>query len=622
MVRANSQHEAVMPDRDELLNLAALVAISLSVFVAYSPAMHGELIWDDSAHVTKPELVTWRGLYRIWSEPGATQQYYPLLHSAFWIEYQFWGTTTYPYHIVNICEHIASVWILFLILSKLQIRGAILAAALFGIHPVMVESVAWISEQKNTLSTVFYLGAALVYLRFDEARLRASYIGASVLFLLALLTKSVTATLPVALLVIFWWRRGSLSWRRDIVPLLPWFAVGIVAGLCTAWVERTYIGAEGSDFQLTLVQRGLLAGRIIWFYLAKLFWPAHLIFIYPRWKVDASIWWQWLFPLAALLVTIVLWILRNRWRAPLAGWLFFAGTLFPVLGFFNVFPFVFSYVADHFQYLASLGIIVPFSAGAVLAMRYWAQLSSRNRDSQLPQWICYGLSTLLVGALAALTWQQSHSYSDIVTLYETTIDKNPACWMAYNNLGALYIRRGHPQEAIEPLQTATTIKPDYGDAFNNLGLAYTAMNKHEEAVQHYREAVRIDGKNPEFHNNLGIALGNMNNPREAAEQFRAALDANPEFVKARTNLGSAYTQLHEPERALEQLQLALASNPDFAFGHMNLAIAYEQLGKSDEAISEAELALSLARKQGQIELAQRITNWLAKYNAASHVPLR
>ena len=520
MVYRNSLNEAVMLDRNKLLSLTALTAVSLSVFIVYSPAMHGELIWDDSAHITKPELATWRGLYRIWSEPGVTQQYYPLLHSGFWIEYQFWGTNTYPYHIVNICEHIASVWILFLILNKLQIPGAVLAAAVFGIHPVMVESVAWISEQKNTLSAVFYLGAALVYLRFDDARQRTTYIGASVLFVLALLTKSVTATLPAALLLIFWWRRGSLSWRRDIVLLLPWFAVGIVAGLWTAWVERTYIGAAGSDFELSLVQRGLLAGRIIWFYAAKLFWPANLIFIYPRWKVDASIWWQSLFPLAALIVTVVFWILRDRWRAPLAGWLYFVGTLFPVIGFLNVYPFVFSYVADHFQYLASLGLIVPFSAGAVLGMRYLAQMSSRNSDSKMLQWIGGGLSMLLVGGLAVLTWRQSHTYSDIVTLYHTTIDKNPACWLAYNNLGRLYIRRGHPETAIEQLQRATTIKADYGDAFNNLGLAYTAMNKREEAVGYYREAIKIDGKNPEFRNNLGIALGTMNNPREAAEQFR------------------------------------------------------------------------------------------------------
>jgi hypothetical protein len=239
----------------------------------------------------------------------------------------------------NLLEHIAATWLVFFILRKLRIPGALLAAAIFALHPVMTESVAWITEQKNTLSAVFYLSAFLLYLDFDEQRRWSSYLGASLLFTLGLLTKTVIATLPAALLVVFWWQRGKLFWRRDAMPLIPWFVLGGTAGLFTAWVERALIGAQGPDFQLTLVQRGLLAGRVIWFYVGKLLWPANLIFIYPHWNVDPAIWWQWLFPLAALVMTALLWLLRKKWRAPLAGWLFFVGTLFPVLGFFNVFPF-------------------------------------------------------------------------------------------------------------------------------------------------------------------------------------------------------------------------------------------------------------------------------------------
>ena len=155
-------------------------------------------------------------------------------------------------------------------------------------HPVCAESVAWISEQKNTLSLVFYLLAALAYLRFDEAqdpRPPRTWWKATGWFTLALLTKSVTSTLPAALLVVFWWKRGRLSWKRDARPLLPWFILALVGGLTTAWVERTYIGAEGAEFTLSMGQRCLLAGRIIWFYLGKLVWPSHLVFVYRHWDV-------------------------------------------------------------------------------------------------------------------------------------------------------------------------------------------------------------------------------------------------------------------------------------------------------------------------------------------------
>ncbi len=361
-----------------------MALIVAATCVAYYPALHGEFLWDDDAHVTKPELRSLRGLHRIWFEayrvgpagqllPGATQQYYPLLHSAFWLEYHLWGTSALGYHLANLALHCAAVCLIYLILRKLNVPGALLAAGIFALHPVQVESVAWITEQKNTLSAVFYLSAMLVYLHFDRSRTPDAYIAAVVLFVLGLLSKTVTATLPAALLVIFWWQRGTLSWKRDVLPLLPLFALGAVAGLFTAWIERNLIGAQGAPFDLTFVQRCLLAGRVVCFYLGTLIWPSNLIFIYPRWPIDPAKLRAWLFPLAAITTTVVLFMLRHRWRAPLAGWLFFVGTLFPVLGFFNVYPFVFSYVADHFQYLSCLGMIVLSAAAlAIGIVSTWA----------------------------------------------------------------------------------------------------------------------------------------------------------------------------------------------------------------------------------------------------------
>ena len=377
---------AVRPSASPQLWLlfAGLVLLTLAV---YYPAWHGGMLWDDDAHITRVDLRSLSGLWRIWFDVGATQQYYPAAHSAFWVFYQLWGDNTLGYHLANIVLHASSAFLVAVILRRLAIPGAVLAALIFAVHPVNVESVAWMTELKNTLSGVCYLGAALMYLRFDESRDRRWYALAAGLFVLALFSKTVTATLPAALLVIFWWQRGRIRWREDVVPLLPFFAIGVAGGLLTAWVERAQIGAEGPAFQFTFVERCLIAGRAFWFYLGKLVWPTDLMFIYPRWQVSQQVVWQYAYPIALVALVAALWWYRTRSRAPLAAVLFFAGTLFPALGFFNVYPFIYSFVADHFQYLASLGIIVLASAAAAtLAARWLTVVVGRDcRSARAPR---------------------------------------------------------------------------------------------------------------------------------------------------------------------------------------------------------------------------------------------
>ncbi|SPE39993.1 Tetratricopeptide TPR_2 repeat protein (fragment) [Candidatus Sulfopaludibacter sp. SbA3] len=334
--------------------------LACATLVAYLPALHGGLLWDDSSHVTKADLQSLHGLWRIWLDLGATQQYYPLLHTAFWLEHWAWGDAVLGYHLANVAMHALSACLVVMIVRRLSLPGAWLAGFVFALHPVCVEAVAWISEQKSTLSGVFYLAAALTYLQFDQTRRKSRYLLALGLFLLALMSKTVTGTLPAALLVVFWWQRGRIEGKRDVLPLVPWFALGASAGLFTAWVEQDsrFIGAQGTHYALTVVGRLLLAGRVPWFYASKVLWPWDLMFIYPRWRIDPGQWWQYLFPLGMAAVAAVLVVLARRTRGPLAGFLIFAGTLFPVLGFLNVYPFRYSYVADHFQYLACLGIRV------------------------------------------------------------------------------------------------------------------------------------------------------------------------------------------------------------------------------------------------------------------------
>jgi protein O-mannosyl-transferase len=645
-----------------------LVALVAAVFLTYQPAWQGGMLWDDEAHVTLLELRSLDGLGRIWfdvaawhrvDQPwykafGATQQYYPLLHSFFWLQWQLWGDATLGYHLVNIALHAIAAVLVALLLRRLKIPGALLAAAIFALHPVQVESVAWITEQKNTLSAVFYLAAALMYLRFDQSRRvdlsppvrtewtkihpALSYTLAFGLFVLGLLSKTVTATLPAALLVVFWWQRGKLSWRRDVLPLTPFFLLATAAGALTAYVERKLIGAEGAEFELTIIERLLMAGRVVWFYLGKLCWPAELIFFYPRWGIDQAVWWQYLYPLAAVLLVAVLGLLafRYRWRAPLAGVLFFVGTLFPVLGFFNVYPFRFSLVADHFQYLASLGIIALAAAGLALLWTRFAEstpLVPREKCPSLQSTMSlegpssrrsvtgtlagYGLCLLLLAALAVLSWRQSRMYADNETLYLTTIERNPQCWIAYDNWGFLLIGRGQFDEGVAYCRKAQEINPGAAEPYNHLGLAAARRGRYDEAIACFEQSVAI---RPDFimaQNNLGGALMAQGRLDEAIAHCRKALEINPDYVEALSNLGVALMNQWQFEEAALQYRRALELRPNDAQvydnlghmaesqGHIDAAIAHYRKAleiKPDHAAIHSHLGVSLTR-QGQVDEA-------------------
>ena len=568
--------------------------------MAYLPALRGGLLWDDTSHVTTPELQSLHGLWRIWFDLGATQQYYPLLHSAFWMEHRIWGDAVLGYHLTNVTLHAASACLVVMIVRRLSLPGAWLAGLVFALHPVCVESVAWISEQKSTLSGVFYLGSALAYLRFDQSRRASRYLLAFGLFALALLSKTVTATLPAALLVVFWWQRGRIEWKRDLRPLLPWFALGASAGLFTAWVERTFIGAKGADFTLTLIQRCLLAGRAVCFYAGKLLWPRNLTFIYPRWNIDPGQWWQYLFPAGVVALAIGLCLLARRHRGPLAGFLIFAGTLFPVLGFLNVYPFRYSYVADHFQYLAALGLIVPVaSALAVMAGRIAPGRAGR-----------VAFAAVLPAALGVLTWGQSGMYRDAETLYRETLVRDPDSWMAHNNLGNILLEiPGERDDAMAHFEEALRIRPDYWEAHLSLGNALIQIpGRLADGIAEYQTAVRLDPEAERARSNLGAALLLEDRPREAIVQLETALRIKPRYAEAHNNLGNAFLQTFGrlPD-AIREYQAALRINPDYVQAHVNLGNALLQVpGRRADAIAEYETAVRIQPNPDVQGLVERL----------------
>jgi protein O-mannosyl-transferase len=555
---------------------AVLLVFTLAV---YWPSINGSPVWDDDAHMTKPELQPPAGLCRIWTKLGATQQYYPLVHTVFWVEHRVFGDATPGYHLLNILLHFFSALLLVTILRRLGIPGkaAWLAGGIFALHPVMVESVAWITELKNTLSGVFFLSAALAYLTFDRKREKKHYVIALMLFLFGLFAKSVIVTLPAVLLVVFWWKRGRIEWKRDVVPLLPFFAIGIVSGLFTAWVERSYAGAVGSDFNLAFIDRCLIAGRAVWFYLYKLLWPADLVFIYPRWHIDALAAWQYLFPAAFLLAAVLLWALRNRFRAPLAVLLYFAVTLFPALGFFNIYPFCYSFVADHFQYLASIGPIAAAAAGIVQGT---GLLKERLKRPLLPLFCAILLSVLFL-----LSWKQSRMYSDADALYRTTIKKNPDCWMAHNNLGVLLGKIGRNDEAMAHYLKALELNPNNADAHNNLGLLLANIGRTNDAMVHLLKALELDPNHAEAYNNLGLLLTNTGQTNEAMVHFQKALEINPDYADACYNLGLLLANMGRTDEAVAYYRKALEIKPNYTKAHNNLGVLFKGMGRTDEALA-------------------------------------
>ena len=595
-----------------------------AALAAYLPALSGGFIWNDSDYVTAPALRSLGGLGRIWGELGATQQYYPLLHSAFWLEHRLWGDHPLGYHLATLLLHAGACVLFALVLRRLAVPGAWLAALLFALHPVHVESVAWITEEKNTLSLVFYLGAALAYLEFDAGRRKGAYAAALALFVLSLGCKTVTATLPAALLVVLWWKRGRLGWRRDVAPLLPWLLLGAATGIFSSWVERRYLGAEGAAFDLALPGRVLVAGRAVWLYAGKLLWPLDLNFVYARWSVDAADARQWLAPLGVAGLAGALWALRRRSRAPLAVWLLFTGSLFPVLGFVNLYGASYSWVWDHWQYLADLAPLAL--AGAALA-RAWDWAEARLR----------GLGPALAAAplllLGCLTWAHGAMFHDDPTLYRATLALNPDCWLAHNNLGkiladtpgrlpdaiahygeALRLRPGSAEahynlanalarspgrlaDAVAQYEEAIRLRPDYVEAHNNLGNAWRRVPDHQgDAAAEYQAALRLGPDSPETRNNLGsVWLEVPGRLGDAVAQFEAALRLKPGYPEAHFNLGSALSRL--PGRlddAIAQYREALRLNPGYAEAHYNLGNALSRRpGLLGDAIAQYEEALRL-----------------------------
>jgi len=605
--RQQARGQAPAPWRISLRTMVIPAAvIVVAVVLAYVPALQGDYIWDDPKYVSEnPVLLDPGGLTRIWTELGATVQYYPLVFTTFWLEYRLWGLDTFGYHLVNVLLHAASSILLWRVLCRLSVPGAWLAAAIFALHPIQVESVAWITERKNVLAGFFYLAAALSYLHFEprdfadapKQRRWKLYLLSLVLFLAALFSKTVTCSLPAAILLLVWWKRGRILLPR-LVPLIPMFIVGAALASVTAWMEKNNVRTVGADWDFSWLERCLIAGRALWFYIGKLVLPVNLTFNYPRWQIDTAAWWQYLFPVTAVALVAVLWLLRKRiGRAPLISALFFGGTVLPALGFTNTYPMRYSFVADHFQYLACIGPItlaVAWLTANLLERQRGSAGRSKVGDGQALPGSFFGLAAVMVVVLVVVSSGQARIYENRQTLWVDTLEINPESFLGHNNLGTIYLEMGRTDQAFRHFQEAVRIKPDFHEAQSNLGRIYMMKGMPTEGVAHCAEAVRLKPNSFESQYNLANALAQDGNLTAAVDHYELAAALRPQNAMVHNNLANALAQLGRYEDAARHYREAITLRPDYALAHRNLGLALAAQGDIEGATISYRKSLQLA----------------------------
>ncbi len=609
---------------------ADLALIGL-ILLTYYPALSGGFIWDDDSHLTaNPCVVGPLGLKDIWT--SAHVRICPLVQTTFWLEYRLWGLHPMPYHLVNILCHAGAALALWRVLRALRVPGAWFGAALWAVHPVQVESVAWITELKNTQSGLFFLLAVLCFCRSrqeksasEPQRLFDGYYRLTLVFAgLALTSKSSTVVLPLILALCAWWMDRRWHWRRNVLQLAPLVLLSAMSGVVTLWTQKLE-GAFDPQFALGYAERAAVAGKVVWFYAGKLLWPHPLIFIYPRWRIDPASFAAYLPTLAIVALLIVLWWQRDRWaRIPFFTLAYFVAALLPVLGLIDTFFWRYSFVGDHFQYLAGMGPLALAGAGLTTGLGALGQPS---------RWLRPGICGALLLTLCLLASRQCATYKNDEILWTATLARNPASWMSHNNLGIILDDLpGRQAEAIFHYQEALRLGPENAKAHSNLAgdlgkipgreaeaiahaeaalridphlgwahyhlaeLLAAQPGRQAEAIAHYEQALRLMPNSAEIHCKLAFELARVpGRETEGIAHFREALRLRPDFAEAHNDL--ALLLVNQPggaDEAAAQFEAALRLRPDWDEAHNNYAGLLSTLpGRLPEAIAHYETALRL-----------------------------
>ncbi len=589
-----------VPWRTFILKAGLMVLITVA---AYLPALRAGFVFDDGTLILRNRMLKAPdGLYRFWFTTEASD-YYPLSWTLLWSEWHWWGDHPAGYHVVNLLLHGANAVLVWLILQRLRIRGAWVAAALFAVHPVNVATVAWVSEQKNTLAMLLYALSILWYLRFDEDDCWRWYALSLVAFLLALLSKTAVVMLPFVLLSCAWWRRGRLRWK-DFCRAGPYVALGLALGLTTVWFQQ-YRALGGNTLRTEgFLPRLAAAGWVPWFYLTKVLLPLNLVVVYPKWQIAASRWLSWVSGIMLVACFALFWRKRGSWGRPcLFGLGYFVVTLFPVLGFFDQGFYHYSLVADHWQYFSMVGAVA-------LAVAAVDTIGRRAGE----RWRCLrtAVGTAVLVALAAATWSRSTVYADNETLWRDNLAKNPNAYVAHENLGVALVEAGQPDAGMKEFQQALRIAPDEPSVHNSIALILADRGRTQEALAHYQEALRLRPNYSDAHCGLAVLLASQGRISEAMAHDREALRLNPWHADACNNLAWLLATREESTPQDRAWAVQLASRALQSVGHPQasyldtLAAACAATGRFQEALADAQKAIDLARAAGQAALADQI----------------
>jgi tetratricopeptide (TPR) repeat protein len=599
MPAPSTRPESPAPRRRAGRTLLAAAALVLLGVLVLRPVLAGGWLWDDESEVTDNRILRDpAGLARIWLAP-AGPDYFPLKSTAQWLEWRAWGARPAGYHAVSLALHLASALLLWRLLRRLGARWGWLGGLLFAVHPLAVESVAWAAELKNTLSLPLLLLALAAWLDWDEAGRPAAYARSLLFFLAAMLAKSSVVMLPAVLLLLAWWRRGRIA-GRDLAAAAPFFAVSLVLGAVTwRFQHRVAIGhwtiAAGGP-----AERVMRAALALGFYFRQAVVPAGLSPLYAAGSVAPS--WPHLLPLAALLALAAwLWAHRSSWgRHGLLGLGFFVLNLAPILGLVDMSYLRYTWVADHFAYLAVIGV-AGLGAAALGALARTAPVRA-------------GAGAVVLASLLAA---ESHGYAgvfhDSERLWTYVLARDPASWAANYNLGFAEVQRGSLRAGIGHYETALRLKPDFAQAHSSLSYALLLADRPAAALAEARTAVQLGyGK---AHTNLGNALAQTGDLAGAIQEEKTALEFQPDSPEVEVNLGNALTQAGRVPEALGHFQRALRLQPDFSAGRYNFALALAQGGRLPEAADQLELAAAEAPANATIW-----NEWGAILAQTGHLP--
>jgi tetratricopeptide (TPR) repeat protein len=434
----------------------------------------------------------------------------------------------------------------------------------------------------------FFLLTLLAWIAFVDARTKRPWLFyglALILYLLSLSAKTTACTLPATLFLTLWLQKKPISLKRTF-QIIPFFALGIAMGVLAMWWERYHQGTSRAVFTfLSPIERVLVASRAIWFYLSKLAWPSNLTFIYPRWDIAPTHLLNYAWLLAGVILCVAIYFLRRfGGRGVEVAAAFFVATLSPVLGFIMLYTFRYTFVADHYQYLACIGPMALASAGLV-------NLAETFKNSRA---LIFCVALCLVALLATLTYRQAAMYGNIETLWRTTLSRNPDCWMAHNNLGIVLFGKGQLADAIAHYRTTLQMQPNFWDADYNLGTALLGKGQVDEAIFYCDKAVRMQPNDPDAQVALANALVQKRRIDDAIVHYQKAVAMRPDYFLAHYGLGHALLEKGKLDAAIEHSRAALLIQPDNADCHTVLAIALDEKGQSAEAIKHYEKALEIS----------------------------